>query len=276
MTNPTRQTLSARRRSAKGSGMRTFRVRPVPCRRRCGMWKRGKTRLEGAEADVIAVTACVVRGEREDDTTQCVHVFLYAARCPPLGGAIRFELLVCSHLRETQRVGPQAFWPAVSLCFFSFFCAGGLAPWTFAWRVLPVSDGPALVFVCYAKHGRDACAIKNRSRKENPSGGTNKRHTNLDIEGLNWGNKFEPMLSQANAREWNADVPRHPTSPSQFRVFLKKIEITLTSQCCNTTIPTKKPGHKQRMEIRSPPEVASKSRVSLQKRSAMDHFSRST
>ena len=159
------------------------------------MWKRGKTRLEGAEADVIAVTACVVRGEREDGTTQCVHVFLYAARCPPLGGAIRFELLVCSHLRETQRVGPQAFWPAVSLCFFSFFCAGGLAPWTFAWRVLPVSDGPALVFVCHAKHGQDACAIKNRSRKENPSGGTNKRHTNLDIEGLNWGNKFEPMLS---------------------------------------------------------------------------------
>ena len=63
VTNRTRLKLSAGRRSAKSCGVRTLRARPFPSRNLCGKWKRGKTRtprLEGAEADFMWVSACVV------------------------------------------------------------------------------------------------------------------------------------------------------------------------------------------------------------------------
>ena len=44
-----------------------------------------------------------LRGEREVGTQRCVHVFLFAHRCQPLGGASTCELWVCFHLRVVQR-----------------------------------------------------------------------------------------------------------------------------------------------------------------------------
>ena len=54
VTNRTRQKLSARRRSAKSCGVRTLGARPLPSRRLCGKWKRGKTRTPRREQKLIS------------------------------------------------------------------------------------------------------------------------------------------------------------------------------------------------------------------------------
>ena len=82
----------------------TPRARPLPCQRRCGKWEFGKTRtsrLEGSRSRVHVSLS--LRGEREVGTQRCVHVFLFAHRCQPLGGACTCELWVCFHLRVVQR-----------------------------------------------------------------------------------------------------------------------------------------------------------------------------
>ena len=111
-----------------------------------------------------------LRGEREVRTQRCVHVFLFAHRCQPLGGASTCELWVCFHLRVVQRFclggwrrrrrgrcfrvsDPQC------RCVFSVhFRGGGVLSRTFARRVLLASGGLALVI--FLTHGHDPAVVK--------------------------------------------------------------------------------------------------------------------
>ena len=111
-----------------------------------------------------------LRGEREVGTQRCVHVFLFAHRCQPLGGASTCELWVCFHLRVVQRFffgwreeeeGERGFRVSDPQCrcvFSVHFRGGGVLPRTFARRVLLASDGLALVILL--THGHDPAVVK--------------------------------------------------------------------------------------------------------------------
>ena len=100
VTDPRRK-LSVGRMSTKSRGVYSSRARPLPCQRRLRKvetWEDAESSAgKGAEADFMCVSSCAVSGRLASGGS--VQVFLCAEQCLPLGGASRFEVLVCSHLR---------------------------------------------------------------------------------------------------------------------------------------------------------------------------------
>ena len=98
------------------------------------------------EQKLIHFGLCL-RGEREVSTWGCVHVFLFAERCPPLGGASRFEFLVCSPLASFSTFGSSGVLPHGVVVFSVFSGEEDCLFGHFARRRLPISDEPALVML---------------------------------------------------------------------------------------------------------------------------------
>ena len=84
----------------------------------------------------------------------------------PPGGASRFELLDCSHLRDVQRFGRCQVLLARSVVVFSVFPEGGVAPWTFRAATVAGERRTCTFFFVLSRHDHDASVVRPINNKK--------------------------------------------------------------------------------------------------------------